>query len=1052
MSIPQWLLKITKNTTSLDNTVKHLFLENPELSKIGNLEAYKRYYHTIFPESKIQIPFAHGTNSDLSKGLEQSIKTINTGAPETLGRNDMYFNLQPEASLQYINGIGTNEGTWNKRVYWPLKEVLGKPYTSDAYRQIQIYPNLLRERIPNRKGLFTRNIGGENGKWLSEYKAELGDAGMSNEEFLDRLGVKPGETFNQFLQRKLVDFKDIYDSGNYKGLYHVKVNTINPLEVIGGSTYYGERGLFDQMKKLNADALFHFKADNEFGSDVLVVPDVNPEKVRVLGSEPDLKDFYNFMKKYKQGGILKYQNAGKIVKGIYETAKKAPNPILRRKLTGQQFTNIIANNGLVQPLSSEKGSLRFTPVKPRKADFYIETEVPVAEYLPKELDRPYMFTKGNLSERFRASEDFRPNVYDQSVKVFRKNSKGKYELIPKESLDDINLLSFGVNKKPILTEKPIRLNAHQIHLPESPISTTEGNTIYLDEALSPYKETTLQPYTILDPDLYSTGINSYYDPVSGNFIQRGGGSEINNAVSTLKSKINTDSEPSDVAKSLISPAKKYYLEKYNVSDKALTDTEWGKLMQTLIDKNSDKEILFHSTFTPFDKVQKSELLKANQGYLGRGFYVADIPQTDYGPVVIPVTMPKGKQVVLSTVRSGYNSPRFLHADNSDADKLLTSLRKPFVRWSKTGFKPQEWGFWPGMKETSKNPEAWNQFIKDSDLNFVKSTVSSKGGGYKYPEIMIPEDKVDLIDMLFKAPDELKQGGKIKSVFKAQNGDKIVGISPVHKLIPKKLFELVAKRSNMAQVKSIPTIIGDVITGRDKSFYNENNINGSNEIDTYLYGKPYNSIFTDDASVGPDYTNYINKNYPGKDIKTYNTHFGDTLYIDNKAKSLVEKQLNNGEVVGGSMGRYAHAPSYIVTKEEGRPYDAGGHLMKFGRDENGNIVANMSDIYDFLPEDFNNKYDQTENPSWTRNIANNIGTPFIVRQNNIPVKFKEIVPEYKTDKQRILGDFLSQWGNTYDLKLPLRLTDKQIDEIFDDRDYGDDILDFMISKGYINPQQ
>ena len=111
---------------------------------------------------------------------------------------------------------------------------------------------------------------------------------------------------------------------------------------------------------------------------------------------------------------------------------------------------------------------------------------------------------------------------------------------------------------------------------------------------------------------------------------------------------------------------------------------------------------------------------------------------------------------------------------------------------------------------------------------------------------------------------------------------------------------------------------------------------------------------------------------------------------------------------------------------------------------------MSDIYDFLPEEFNDKYDQTENPSWTRNFANNIGTPFIVRQNNIPVVFKEIVPEYKTEKQKELGDFLSQWGNTYDLKLPLKLSDEQIDEIFDGRDYGDDILDFMISKGYIKP--
>lgn len=293
--------------------------------------------------------------------------------------------------------------------------------------------------------------------------------------------------------------------------------------------------------------------------------------------------------------------------------------------------------------------------------------------------------------------------------------------------------------------------------------------------------------------------------------------------------------------------------------------------------------------------------------------------------------------------------------------------------------------------------------------------------------------------------KFKSGG----ILKAQRGTGLSGI-PIIGNLAKKGFELVAKRSNNAQTKSIPTIITDVITGRDKSFYNENNSNGSNEIDTYLYGKPYNSEFTDNASVGPDYTNYINKNYPNRNIKTYNAHFGDTLYIDDKAKSLVEKQLNTGEVVGGSMGRYAHAPSYIVTTEEGRPYDAGGHLIKFSKDENGNIVANMSDIYDFLPEDFNDKYDQTENPSWTRNFANNIGTPFIVRQNNVPVVFKEIVPKYKTEKQKELGDFLSQWGNTYDLKLPLKLSDEQIDEIFDGRDYGDDILDFMVNKGYIKP--
>lgn len=101
----------------IDRTIDHLFMENPELRKIGSKQMYRQYYDTVFPASKVQIPYAHGTNSDLSEGLSKSTKQINTGAPETLGRNDMYFNLQPETSLQYVDGIGIPFGHWNKRVY-----------------------------------------------------------------------------------------------------------------------------------------------------------------------------------------------------------------------------------------------------------------------------------------------------------------------------------------------------------------------------------------------------------------------------------------------------------------------------------------------------------------------------------------------------------------------------------------------------------------------------------------------------------------------------------------------------------------------------------------------------------------------------------------------------------------------------------------------------------------------------------------------------------------------------------------------------------------------
>lgn len=43
------------------------------------------------------------------------------------------------------------------------------------------------------------------------------------------------------------------------------------------------------------DILLHNNAANEFGSDVMVVKDVDPSKVRILGSDPDKQAFIDFM-------------------------------------------------------------------------------------------------------------------------------------------------------------------------------------------------------------------------------------------------------------------------------------------------------------------------------------------------------------------------------------------------------------------------------------------------------------------------------------------------------------------------------------------------------------------------------------------------------------------------------------------------------------------------------------------------------------------------------------------------------------------------------------
>ena len=39
---------------------------------------------------------------------------------------------------------------------------------------------------------------------------------------------------------------------------------------------------------------------------------------------------------------------------------------------------------------------------------------------------------------------------------------------------------------------------------------------------------------------------------------------------------------------------------------------------------------------------------------------------------------------------------------------------------------------------------------------------------------------------------------------------------------------------------------------------------------------------------------------------------------------------------------------------------------------------------------------------------------------------------------------------YDLTIPHRLTDEQIEEIFDGKQSGDEVLDFMEQKGYLTP--
>jgi hypothetical protein len=80
--------------------------------------------------------------------------------------------------------------------------------------------------------------------------------------------------------------------GTTAGIYPVLINVTNPIRETGEDTYYEEhRGLITQAENEGRDAILGYKADNEFGSDVAVVLNVDQSRVHFLGNKEDLKGF-----------------------------------------------------------------------------------------------------------------------------------------------------------------------------------------------------------------------------------------------------------------------------------------------------------------------------------------------------------------------------------------------------------------------------------------------------------------------------------------------------------------------------------------------------------------------------------------------------------------------------------------------------------------------------------------------------------------------------------------------------------------------------------------
>lgn len=295
---------ISENTKSRYNeAVDYLFDVNPELESIGTKDQYIRYLNEKYPHSYQEL-YWHGTNSDFSDGLNTATKSKGSGAPETGA--EMYFNRQPWASLQYINGINRDvtkpddEGFTNwVKLWWSMKEILGNGrMKNDEWKHEIIGPNT-RQKIPNKKGIFNKDKGGNNGSYLSERKAKYGYGDKSDKEFFEEVfDIRYGkETFQDWINRKAKEFQDIWFKRAVKtGIVPSILDLTNPIIEEGQNTYYEEeRGLFTKAKNDDNNSIISNKSKNEFGSDVAIM--FNPQRdVHFLGTKSDIQAF----KKWKQ--------------------------------------------------------------------------------------------------------------------------------------------------------------------------------------------------------------------------------------------------------------------------------------------------------------------------------------------------------------------------------------------------------------------------------------------------------------------------------------------------------------------------------------------------------------------------------------------------------------------------------------------------------------------------------------------------------------------------------------------------------------------------------
>ena len=250
---------------------------------------------------------------------------------------------------------------------------------------------------------------------------------------------------------------------------------------------------------------------------------------------------------------------------------------------------------------------------------------------------------------------------------------------------------------------------------------------------------------------------------------------------------------------------------------------------------------------------------------------------------------------------------------------------------------------------------------------------------------------------------------------------------------KALFQVLNTNNSVSDIidKSIEESnyeVGDNYTGLaflgdvwDKDSFLWNNKNSSDFIDTYIRGDiPFESagvIKIDDKDENRlgRYSKYIEKNYPDRSINTYQA-YRDTL------DSNLVKYLDKASTALETSTFGANADNYDIDKsmfpfgtEDNRGFfDAAGYNIELMMGPDGKIYGRRSDIYDFLPSDFNNKWADNNKMHNIVEKINNFGNPFIFRtpwfkasDENIP---EEVLSKYADKNKKSLGGRINLSNN------------------------------------------